>query len=31
VQFGMNPITGSPIAVDAFRTNTLVFAFDFAY
>src|SRR5271166_3315519 len=31
VQFAMNPITGLPMAVNSFHTNTLVLGFEFAY
>ncbi len=31
VQFAINPISGLPMAVNAFHTNTLVLGFDFAY
>jgi len=31
VEIGMNPITGLPIAINSFHTNTLVLGFEFAY
>jgi len=31
VQFAMNPITGLPMAVNSFHTNTLVLGIEFAY
>ena len=31
VTFAMNPITGLPMAVNSFHTNTLVLGFEFAY
>ena len=31
IEFGTNPITGLPMAVNSFRTNTLVLGFEFAY
>jgi hypothetical protein len=31
VEFAQNPITGLPIAVSSFHTNTLVLGFEFAY
>src|SRR5271165_1857862 len=31
VQFAMNPITGLPMAMNSFHTNTLVLGFEFAY
>ena len=31
VEFGVNPITGLPMAINSFHTNTLVLGFEFAY
>jgi hypothetical protein len=31
IEFGINPITGLPMAINSFRTNTLVLGFEFAY
>ncbi len=31
VMYAMNPITGLPMAVNSFHTNTLVLGFEFAY
>jgi len=31
VEFALNPITGLPMAVNAFHTNTLVLGLEFVY